>query len=385
MSDTNAMDSPLEAAGGAVGPHTVDAFKLLSNETRLAIMVALWEQYDPHDTDDAVAFSELYDRVGVRDTGNFNYHLDKLVGHFVEEADDGYRLRNAGLKLVRATIAGAGLEERTLPPTEIDMSCYRCGAPVEISYENEHLYHVCTACEGNTGPNFADERPVGTLMMFDFDPAGLANRAPGDVFVAGTIKSLRDFGLLIRGICPECSGQIEESLHVCESHETPPGEVCPTCGTGDEVRVSYVCSVCKHGDSYPVHAAVYDHPAVVAFCSRHGIEGTYALDDPGGCGALWDHLLKREYALLSEDPVRIRISVPGDGETLHLTLDRHLTVLDVTEEGRERDRSSADVLADRADCLQSLRGDVSPLRERGHDQEGDDEQGRATLPVSRLR
>jgi transposase-like protein len=342
MNDSNATDSPLEVAAGAVGPHVTDAFELLSNEARLAILLALWEAYDPQDTDDTVSFSALQDRIGVPDSGNFNYHLDKLVGHFVEHTDEGYRLRNAGRKIVQAIIAGVGSEERTLPPTEIDMPCYRCGAPVELSYQEEHLYHICTACEGNTGPEFGRERPVGTLMMFDFDPAGLTDRTPGDVFVAGTINSLRDFGSLIRGICPTCSGPIEESIHVCESHEAPPGEVCPTCGTGDKVRVSYVCSVCKHGDSYPAHAAIYDHPAVVAFCHEHGIETTYALSDPGACADLWAHLLQRTYTLVSEDPVRVRVSVPGDGATLYLTLDANLTVVDVTTEEGVPDRDSSD-------------------------------------------
>lgn len=376
MGDPNATLSPLEAAAGAVAPRLTDAFELLSNETRLAILLALWEAYDPHDTDDTVTFSELCDRIGVRDSGNFTYHLNKLVGHFVEQTDEGYRLRNAGRKIVQATIAGTGLEERTLPPTEIDMSCYRCGAPVELSYQDEYLYHICTDCKGNTGQDFDRERPVGTLMMFDFDPAGLTDRSPGEVFVAGSIKSLRDFGSLIRGICPACSGPIEDSIRVCESHEAPPGDVCPTCGTGDEVRVSYVCSVCKHGDSYPVHAAIYDHPAVVAFCRKHGVETTYDLSDPEACSELWAHLLQRTYTLVSEDPIRVRVSVPGDGETLHLTLDATLSVREITTEDRNGDQSSPDgqragdgkaevterrehkteaCLPDREACFQSLR------------------------------
>lgn len=370
----SASESPLDAAAGTTTTHVTDAFKLLSDETRLAILLALWDEHDPLRTDDSVNFSELYDRVGASDSGNFTYHLNKLVGHFVEEAADGYRLRNAGLKIVQATIAGAGLEERTLPSTETEMSCHRCGARVEISYENEYLYHICTECEGNTGRNFPKERPVGTLMMFDFDPSGLADRTPGEVFVAGTIKSLREFGSLLRGICPECSGPVEESVHICEDHEAPPGEACRSCGTRDEVRVRYVCSVCKHGDSYPVHAAIYDHPAVVAFCYEHGIEDTYSLDDPEACGELWSHLLNREYTLVSKTPVRIRIGVPGDGETLHLTLDENLTVIETTQEDRETDErpfgdmrtsvlDGGDGDGDGLGSGESVDGDVLPERE----------------------
>lgn len=330
MADANHTESALEAAAGAAGPHTTDAFELLSNETRLAILLALWEAYDPHGTEEAVSFSALYDRVNVRDSGNFSYHLDKLVGHYVEEADGGYHLRNAGHRIVQAVIAGTGLEGRTLPPARVDRSCHRCGAPVEITYADERLYQLCTECEGNIGPESTEQAPRGTLMAWDFPPAGLAHRTPDELFVAGTIGFLRDVGLRVRGICPACSGSVEASLQVCADHEAPLGEVCPCCGTRDEIRVSYVCSVCKHGASYPVEGAVHDHPAVVAFRHAHGVASTYDIDDSGGCGRLWDHLGGMDHTLVSEAPVRVRITVPEGDETLRLVLDGDIEVVETT-------------------------------------------------------
>lgn len=52
-----------------------DAFTLLGNETRIEILQALWDVSDPHVDDDAVSFSDLYERVGIEGTGNFNYHF----------------------------------------------------------------------------------------------------------------------------------------------------------------------------------------------------------------------------------------------------------------------------------------------------------------------
>lgn len=323
-------ETPIMAARVTASAHVTEAFKLLSTETRLAILLALWESYDPTVADNAVSFSELYDCVAVHDSGNFTYHLDKLTDHFVEETNDGYKLSNAGLKMVQAVIAGRGIEAATLSQTEVPMTCYRCDAPVEIRYEDETLYHICTECEGHTGSTFSGERPVGTLMAFDFAPSGLVDRTPKEVFVAASIVSLRDFGLLIRGLCPECSGPVAESLNICEDHRNPAGAVCPECGTRDRIRVNYVCSVCKHGDSYPVHAAVYDHPAVVSFCYEQGIENTYDLADAAACERLWSNLLARDYALLSEDPIRIRIVIPGEDEQLELTLTGNLDVVDVS-------------------------------------------------------
>ena len=64
MVSSDASESPLTTAAGAVGPETTEAFGLLANETRLAIMLALWEAYDPHAEDNAVGFTELRGRVG---------------------------------------------------------------------------------------------------------------------------------------------------------------------------------------------------------------------------------------------------------------------------------------------------------------------------------
>lgn len=330
MDDANSTESPLEAAAGAAGSHVTDAFELLSHEVRLSILLALWEAYDPYGTNEPVPFSELFDRVAVRDSGNFTFHLDKLTDHFVKRTDDGYELRNAGHKIVQAVISGAGLEERTLPPTEIDMSCYRCGDPVELTYENERLYLICTECEGNVGPNSSVPSSTGTIMAHSFNPAGLAHRTPGEVFVAGTIELFQNIELCIRGVCPRCSGPVDSSMLICERHETVPDEGCPNCGTPHEVRVRYICSVCKHRETYPAQAAVHGHPAIVAFCYEHGIERTFDLDDPEACGRLWSGPLQKEHTLVSEDPIRVRISLPGDGETLHVTIDGDLDVIDVT-------------------------------------------------------
>lgn len=334
MGESRSGESPLEAAAGAAGPHTTEAFKLLSDETRLAILLGLWEAYDPHAKDTGLSFSELYDRVSVRDSGTFTYHLDQLLGHYVEETEGGYRLRNSGLKIVRAVIAGAGLEDSRLPPTEIPRSCFYCDAQVELSYEDERLYQICPECEGHIGPDSAEEAPRGTLVVYDnFNPAGLADRSPEEVFVAGTIEYHRAVTLLIRGVCPECSGPVAESLEICDDHAADQGELCSTCGTWNEARVRYVCSVCKYSGSYPAWAAVFDHPAIVSFYYEHGFEMTFGLDDPADCGRVWDRLV-RDQTLVSTDPVRLRVTVPYDEDELQLTLDGNLDVIAVTDSAR---------------------------------------------------
>lgn len=331
MSGSNPSNSPLEAAAGAAGPEPVEAFKLLGDETRLAILLALWEAYDPLAGDNTVPFSALYDRVNVSDSGTFTYHLDKLVGNYVESVDDGYRLRNSGLNLVRAVIAGAGLEERRLEPVGIPRRCTQCNAPVEMSYDDERLYHTCTECDGHIGPNSTENSPRGTLLAYDsFNPAGLTDRTPEEVFVASSIEYHRSITLLIRGVCPECSGPVDKTVAVCEEHHAPPGELCAACGTWNEVRVSFVCSVCKNSGSYPAWVAVFDHPAIVGFYYDHGFEMTFGLDDPEDCAELWRRLI-RDQELVSRGPLRVQVTVTAGDDVLRLLLDDDLEVIEVTE------------------------------------------------------
>lgn len=75
-------------------PALATAFDLLSAETRLRIVRALLAA-DPQ----PVRFSELRNRVGTRDTGQFNYHLGRLRGDLVEKSDGGYVLTSAGRRL----------------------------------------------------------------------------------------------------------------------------------------------------------------------------------------------------------------------------------------------------------------------------------------------
>lgn len=73
-----------------------DALDVLGNEIRMGILRELAE------ADGSLAFSELRERVGVRDSGKFNYHLTKLCSYFVRETADGYELGHAGTRVIAA-------------------------------------------------------------------------------------------------------------------------------------------------------------------------------------------------------------------------------------------------------------------------------------------
>jgi hypothetical protein len=102
-----------------------DALAVLGNEIRMAILREL------ADADDALSFTELRERVGIRDSGKFNYHLSKLCAYFVRETDLGYELGHAGSRVISA----AGHDDRM--DTDTDECCPVCGTTA-----CEKLFHV---------------------------------------------------------------------------------------------------------------------------------------------------------------------------------------------------------------------------------------------------
>ena len=328
MRNVDPANSPLEAAAGAAGPRAIEAFKRLGNETRLAILLALWEAYEPFDDDDAVPFSTLYERVGIGDSGNFSYHLEKLTGHFVRRTEEGYELRNAGRKLVRAVIAGTGLDEASFDPTEIDKPCPHCGAPVAVAYRDEWLFQVCTECEGTFAGS--DEFLPGTLTVWPFDQAGLSDRTPEEMFVAGGVATVERYAMMIGGICPECSGAVDTSLDVCHDHEPPTGGMCSACDRRYPVQVRFVCGVCKNKMWGPPSILVAVHPRVVAFYASRGVElGTVSADLTGVTDLM---RLVREHdraESVSADPPTVEVTFRCAGDELRLLVDDDLEVLDI--------------------------------------------------------
>lgn len=120
-----------------------DAFGVLGNQTRMEILQTLSRADGP------LSFSELCDRVGVSGSGQFNYHLGELTGHFVKNAENGYLLDDPGRRVIEAILSGATTDTPRVEPTEIDFDCHHCGAPVEVSYDRGTMQMSCSACSGH--------------------------------------------------------------------------------------------------------------------------------------------------------------------------------------------------------------------------------------------
>lgn len=326
MADADPGDSPLDAAAGAAGPHATEAFALLGNETRLAILLALWEAYDPASNDNVVSFSELYEQVDYDDAGNFSYHLDRLDGQFVRKRaePDGYELRDTGLALVKTVIAGAGVTDTSLDRTEIDRACPLCGATTAVSYEDGVIYQVCVACEGvATDPDL----PEGYLNAMTFQPAGLTDRDPTELVAAAEVAAHRHMQTMVEGICSACSGPVDASLETCSNHDDD--GVCENCGRAHAFWARFECRVCKdHHVTTPAVLTVF-HPAVIAFYYDHDVSPRWHAREFEGLSRADEVDVAHEMATVSEEPSRVEVTIGLDGDELGVTFDETVSVVSV--------------------------------------------------------
>lgn len=329
MAIPDITESPLEAAAGTAGDEVVEALSLLAEETRLAILLALWEEYDPH-ADDEVPFSRLFERTGYDERGNFSYHLEKLKGQFIEQhgKGGGYELRKPGLKLVRAIIAGRGIEDATLEQTTIDRQCSLCGAATAVSYRDGILLWSCTECEG-IAPDEIDTK--GALGLIEFDPAGLANRSPAELYAASTVAAHQTTRSLFDGLCPACSGTVDRWLDHCEAHEPTGRGVCDRCGHPSAALARFQCTTCeKYGVATPASLALF-HPEVVSFYANHGISTRVRADDFERARSVESLVDDHEQDVVGTAPLRVEVTASHGEESVRLTFDETASVVDVQQ------------------------------------------------------
>ena len=257
-----------------------DAFAAVADGLRVRILRELWDAEDP------LSFSALRDRVDVRDSGRFNYHLGELRGRFVEKGEDGYTLRYAGTRVVGGLYSGAYTEETSLGPVPVEGHCSHCGGDLEARYEDDHVYVDCTDCEvsvlaGAVPPAFVEDR--------EDDLSGAL-----DGFLRTKLREVN------AGFCTECSGPTAGRL--------ADGDLGP--------RAVFECERC--GGEFQGLAAVValDHTAVVSFYHDHGrdIRGI----------PIWDVDWLADAAFDGDCAV---VTVELDDDALALTLDEDLAVV----------------------------------------------------------
>jgi len=314
-----------EDGAGQPGPATPDeAFALLGDETRLDIVRELGAADDP------LAFSALHDRVDVRDSGQFNYHLEKLVGHFVAKTDGGYRLSRAGRRVVEAILSGAVTEEPGLERTAIDETCRYCGADVEIVWRSGSLEMYCTECAGRYGNRAGDgELPGdgGYLGRMPLPPAGLQDRTPDEVLQAAWAWGGLEILAMSAGICPRCSATVDRTVDVCADHDASEG-LCPTCEALHRVTVGVECGNCIFTSGGDFAIVLLANTDLLAFLADHGNNPVL----PASSAALYRILGDYAEAVHSTDPFHASFTFTAGADTITLTVDDDLEVVSVQRE-----------------------------------------------------
>jgi DNA-binding transcriptional ArsR family regulator len=272
-----------------------DGFDLLSDDTRAAILRELAAARRERPRNPGVSFSSLQERVDVRDSGRFNYHLGKLRGHLVWETEDGYTLSPVGQRAAGSLLAGAYSDPPDRGPVDLVSYCGRCGDRLEAAYEDGLLRVTCGEDHG-----FADSLPPSVL-----EDATL--REATDVLEA-SIRA--DLSAARRGACPACLGDVAWRF-----------EPDPASDATVEAAYVAVCQCCGSQHSLNPGMFVFDNPSVVAAYHEVGVD---LRERP-----LWsiDCCVPGAATLVSEAPPRVQVAA-GPERDCEFHLDDTATVVD---------------------------------------------------------
>lgn len=302
-----------------------DAFGALGNATRMQILQSLG------DADGPLTFSQLREAVGMRDSGQFNYHLDKLLGRFVEQGEEGYRLRQTGRRVNEAILSGVVTKAPRSELTVIDEKCHYCGSPIAVLYAEERIHMYCTNCEGTysgTHSTVTSEVPdeygrLGTMLL---PPAGVEGRSPAATYRAAWTWANFEILAAASGVCPRCSADVEHSADLCSEHDLT-GELCANCGRRHALFVLCNCQNCNYEIGGGAFLSFGTLTPLLSFLFEHGL-------NPISPAPKDIHRMNRVHEDYTEevrdtDPPTVRLTIDVDGDEFGLTVDEDLTITEV--------------------------------------------------------
>jgi DNA-binding transcriptional ArsR family regulator len=274
-----------------------DAFAALADGTRVAILQALWEA-----DGQTATFSELREAVGVDDSGQFNYHLDKLAGHFLRKTDDGYELALAGRRVIGSLLEGAYTKRGSIDPIALDRPCSYCGGDRTFRYEDERVTIDCADCS--------------LAASFEVPPGVFAGHDRGEFPVVARRYLRVMLYEAASGFCPFCEGRFEVAVD--------PEGVAADDYEYDFPTARYTCTRCGEELVTDLGTALLFEPTVVGFYADHGLDIRE--------GPLNRFIVTDDVEVLADDPPEVAVTYTADGEQLRLVAGPDLTVRD-TERG----------------------------------------------------
>lgn len=315
---------------------SAETFSALGHETRVAIIHALAEADSP------LSFTELRNRVGI-DTGRqFNYHLEQLVGHFVNKTGEGYSLTQPGERVVEAVRSGVVTRDPIEKEIVLDEDCYRCGGRLKLM-QGGHLALYCTECQGNVSlpPSAKGEdsdhggepEGIGLLRGFELPPAGMQARSDLELLRAGNIWSNLEVIASSVGVCPRCSAPMAVSLRICDAHDREEG-CCAACGHRYAVKHIHECTTCPYARMRHLGLLLLGTTEVLDFFTDHDIN-PIAPASPMSMRGILDAY---EEEVISIDPFMGRFTFAIGEEALSVTVDDDMAVV----ESRRQDISESE-------------------------------------------
>lgn len=286
-------------------PDLTDAFSAIADGTRLRILVALaeaWRETWP----DGLRYNELMDRVGVTDSGKFNYHLQQLRPEFVAKREGTYRVALPGLRVYQMLVAGYVEPDGSAREVDPGADCPRCGDALgaEVT-EWDTLVVSCPGCAMRT---------VQAEML----PRCVDSHGDDDALRAADLLRRTRMFLFSRGVCPYCSGVATTAVH--------DGSSAVLTHEGGDLDLAYVfdCGDCGWFDASTAGGVLYTHPAVVTLFAEQGAD----VYDHRTWELAWactdDHT-----TIAARDPWRVEVEVAFRGQSRVVTLDGDASVLDV--------------------------------------------------------
>jgi DNA-binding transcriptional ArsR family regulator len=260
------------------------ALDLLSNETRFDILRALATQRFDETDATGMTFTELFEAIETDDSGNFNYHLKRLLDRLVTKEGEYYRLTHGGIQLfssLQATTYAPGYEE-VIP---LDQSCPLCQGALRATYREGYLD---IGCEDHL------------LLETYVHPTWIGSLSTDEFLRRVSVILHHQIEEIVTGFCPLCHGALGCELRTdAEPYPVQYYYPCEQCGTELRLRPQQTVSC---------------HVSVQAFYRERGIElretPPWQLYETYG-----------ETTVRSEDPPRVEFDLDVGGETAVLTVD----------------------------------------------------------------
>ncbi|SFC70377.1 hypothetical protein SAMN05444422_11572 [Halobiforma haloterrestris] len=220
-------DRMSEGRKGSGHTNPADSFGRLTNATRLEMLRVLAAADPP------LEYTELFERVSVTDSGQFNYHLRQLVDEYVTKSERGYDLTQPGRRaadLLATNSLQSGASRRF---ERIDSRCGCCGATaVEIGYREGEGVVRCPDCERR-------------LAGFDFPPAAATAYSLEEFVDAFARRTRAYFGLADDGVCPFCAHSVSFEIRLSAARrpdDVPAVGTCVECPAGIRAPIGLLLS-----------------------------------------------------------------------------------------------------------------------------------------------